>query len=97
MACRNERYCHKVRLQTLNWLSVDILLTPEVLTNSLRQATSRPLGGSANGLKARNVAIAAQAADMVGREGFPSRGLASLPIEDAGDDFIRIKTNKAAK
>jgi hypothetical protein len=48
-------------------------------------------------LKARNVAIAAQAADMVGREGFPSRGLASLPIEDAGDDFIRIKTNKAAK
>ena len=48
-------------------------------------------------LEARNVAIAAQAADLVGGETFSGRRFASLAIEDSGDDFIRIKSRQAAQ
>jgi hypothetical protein len=48
-------------------------------------------------LEAGDVAIAAQAPDLVGREAFAGRGFALLAIEDAGDDFIRIKRGQAAQ
>jgi hypothetical protein len=46
-------------------------------------------------LVARDVSIAAQTADWIGREAFAGGGLALLAIEDAGDYFIWIKRSQA--
>ena len=48
-------------------------------------------------LKPRNVSIAAQAADLIGREAFSSRRLASLTIENAGDDIVGVMNGQATK
>ena len=48
-------------------------------------------------LETRDIAIAAQTADLVGGEAFPDGGLASLTIEDSGDDFIGIKSGQTAQ
>ena len=48
-------------------------------------------------LEARNIAVSAQAADLVGGEAFSGCGLASLAIQDSGDDFIGIESGQPAK
>jgi len=40
--------------------------------------------------------VLAQAADTIGREGKPSRGLAALSIEDSRDGVIRVMDGQAA-
>ena len=62
---------------------------------ALRIETSSPLGGVGWRLESRDTAIASQAADLVGGEAFARCGLASLTIEDSGDDFIGIKSGQA--
>jgi hypothetical protein len=42
-------------------------------------------------MKAWDLAIAAQAADLVGGEAFAGCGLAPLTIQNAGDDPVRIE------
>ena len=48
-------------------------------------------------LKPGNISIAAQTADMNGRESFSSRRLATLTIQDAGDNIVGIENGEAAK
>ena len=48
------------------------------------------IGRFSRGLEAGNVAIPAEASDLIGGEAFGGCSLAALTIEDAGDDFIRI-------
>src|ERR1700730_14271130 len=48
-------------------------------------------------LESSNVAIAPQAANLVGGEGFSRRGFGSLPVQNSGDDFIRIKRGQTAE
>src|SRR6516162_9414678 len=45
-------------------------------------------------LETRDTVIAAETADLIGREAFPSGGFASLTIQDSGDDVIGIKSAK---
>ena len=71
-----------------------------VHAQNLRRLANRnqfSLGRLSRRLEARDVAIAAQTADLVGGEAFAGRGFASLTIEDSGDDFIRIKSGQAAQ
>ena len=42
-------------------------------------------------LEARDAAITPQTADLIGGEAFPGRCLASLTIQDAGDDLVGIE------
>ncbi len=44
-----------------------------------------------------NVAIATQAANMIRREAFTARSFASLTIENAGDDIIRVMNGQTTK
>ena len=46
------------------------------------------------GPEARDAAIAAQTADLIGREAFPARSLAPLTIQDAGDNIVGIESGK---
>ena len=48
-------------------------------------------------LKPGNISIAAQTADMNGRESISSRRLAPLTIQDAGDNIVGIENGEAAK
>jgi hypothetical protein len=48
-------------------------------------------------LKPRNVSIAAQASDLICREAFSIRRLATLTIQDTGDNIVGIENGKAAK
>src|SRR4030095_2818855 len=55
-------------------------------------------GGRLSGrLESRNVAISPQAADLVCSEAFSCGCFASLPIENSGDDFIRIEGGQTAE
>ena len=56
-----------------------------------------PAGRLSRRLEARNIAIASQAADLVGGESFPGGGLAPLSIEDPRNDFVGIKSRQATK
>ncbi len=42
-------------------------------------------------LETRDAAITSQTADLIGGEAFPGRCLASLTIQDAGDDLVGIE------
>src|SRR3954452_16772930 len=51
-------------------------------------------GRFSGGLEARDVAVAAQAADLIGGEALAGSRLAALTIQDSGDDFVRIKSGQ---
>ena len=53
-----------------------------------------PSGWLGGWLKARDVAVSSQAADLIGGEAFAGSGLAVLTIQDSGDDFVRIKSGQ---
>ena len=48
-------------------------------------------------MKPGNVSIAAQAFDLIGRESFSSRRLATLTIQITGDNVVGIENGEAAK
>src|SRR5690242_11912721 len=54
-------------------------------------------GRFACGFKTRNVVIASQTADATGRELSAVRRLPLLPIENTGDDIIRVMGSQTAK
>ncbi len=60
------------------------------MSAALAIVTSSPFGGSAGGLEARNVAISTQAPNLVCGEPLTADGLASLTIENAGNDAVRV-------
>ena len=45
----------------------------------------------------RNVSIAAQAPDLIGRESFSSRRFAILTIEDTGDHIVGIENGETTR
>lgn len=53
--------------------------------------------GPGRRLEARDLAIAAQTTNLVGREALSGRSFAPLTIENAGDHFIGIKRGQAAQ
>ncbi len=56
-----------------------------------------PSGWLRRWLETRNVAIATQAADMKRREAFTARRCASLTIENAGDQVVRVMNGQTTK
>ena len=54
-----------------------------------------PCGRLRRWLETRNLAIAAQAADLIGGEAFAGGAFASLSIQDSGDNVIGIKSSQA--
>ena len=56
-----------------------------------------PAGRFSRRLESPNMAIAPQAANLVGSEAFARSGLSSLTIQNSGDRFIRIKIGQAPK